>query len=275
MKKITLVLFCCLVSLLFSVSVFADGDDLAVSASDESAIQEENFQLSTAQDDLILSLLAQIEALAEQNATLADQIAELTLQINNPMPTLQQAVPSIGVMPVQGKDIPGVDKESIRAMILSAVSAAGVEVFESMDNELLDLNATQRQLVYQGQIQESTAPETGQLNGIMYYLIPTVTIYDVTENDPSWGGVNIQVQNVRERHANLRIDFRLVNAVSGSGRSFFVSSARNERTGAILFDASFDSRSIAEIVLEDALQQATDQFVLFLGVNPTEEQSSE
>lgn len=259
MKNVFTILVVFVVCFLATSMAFAGGEEPSTFEESSETVLPESAQVSTAESDLINMLLVEIQALR-------GEVAELKSQIQSEQP---EEMLSIGVMPVEGVEkISGVG-DSFRVMLVSALNDAGIRATESMDEELLNWVRRQDQLVRDGWIDPASAPRPGYLRGVSYYLLATVSLYEASESDPQWGPFTVEVQNVRMRHAFLRVDFRLINGASGMVIDAFQAEAMaEERTGPVLFDNSYDPRPIGEIVAEKVLSEMTEHIAELLNPAP-------
>ena len=260
MKNFAFLLLFFLITFL-PISAFADGEEPveeAVVVAEELLVIQDAVQISAIEDELVLQLLEQIQALTAQVEVLSSELVLLRTE------QAHETIFSIGVMPVEGAEkISGIGG-SFRVMLVSALNDAGINAVESMDEELLHWVQRQDELVRNGWIDPVTAPRPGHLRGVNYYLLTTVTSCDVTERDEEWGPFTVEISNVRTRHASLRIDLRLIDVYSGViVDSFPIAATAEERTGPVLFDNSYDPREIEVIVTEKALEQMVLRVVEF------------
>jgi len=159
------------------------------------------------------------------------------------------------------QEIPGVGKDVLYAMLVTALYNAGMDIViaKSMEDRFLGNVQRQEDLIREGFIDPVAAPRMGHLRPVTHTFSATVTLYEASENDPQFGPITFEIQGVRMRHASIRIDFALEEIYSGDvEKAFYVEAAVQERTGPVLGDASYDIRSIWMIAFDDALSQMVE-----------------
>ena len=254
MKSIVLVLVVIIVIMIMACPARADGEESAEESTSETI--QESVQVSTSEDGINSQLLGQIQALTDQVGQLSDELALLRADRNQP-----EAIRVVGVMPVEGVEIPGVGKDVLYAMLVTALYNAGMDIViaKSMEDRFLGNVQRQEDLIREGFIDPVAAPRMGHLRPVTHTFSATVTLYEASENDPQFGPITFEIQGVRMRHASIRIDFALEEIYSGDvEKAFYVEAAVQERTGPVLGDASYDIRSIWMIAFDDALSQMVE-----------------
>ena len=276
MRKIAFLLILALI-VLFPVRALADGEPPA-----EESVTE---QVSDTEHS------AEVAALLEEISALQEKIEELGYlikigQLEDLVQDLQLALDQeilIGVMPIEGASkIPEVGN-SFREVIISSLQEFGIPAVESLDDETLSWVRRQTQLTQEGLINPLTAPPEGELYGVPYYLMGTVTRYETTDTDKIYalGGI-LEITlggGAQIRKGSLVVDFRLVDARTGVVIDAFQTVSNVKRIdgggaiiGGLFGGGSYSEKPLPEKAARDCARQAARQIAVLLGIELPEEE---
>ena len=233
---------------------------------------DESIQEPPAQDGEIALLRAEIAELREIITSLKEVI--ISLQKAQP----QQQI-SVGVMPIHNSWRISQVGSSFRQIVVSALNEAGVQAYESLDDETLKWVQRQDQLVRERWIDPVSAPRRGELKGVSHYLMGTVTQYEEDSSNLIIGGV-IQVvgAGARVRKGSLIVDWRFVDATTGEVLEAFPTEAklrREEIGGVIILGSSgfggFSRKTpLPEVAARLCAKQAAEKIARLLAPEPAE-----